>query len=564
MSDLRIARGFALPLDLVTRKTAILAKSGAGKSNTAKVIVEGVLDADAQVVIFDPVGHWWGLRSLFPIPVLGGMNGDIPLDPHAGKLIADVAAESGQSLILDVSLMDSDGEMQRFAYEFAERFYKQKQLHPSAVLVVLEEADEFAPQDTRGANVPRMVGAWARIAKRGRGRGIGLLSVTLRSAALSKNVLNQSDGIIAMRTTAPLDIKAVKEWVEATRADGAEKVIPSLPGLETGEAWFWIPEDGVLERVKVLKARSLDTSATPVVGAEAAAVKKLKPIDLAALGKRMQATVEKAKENDPDELRKQVRALQRQLEQAPAAAPVVEMVSEIVEVSVLTDEDRALIAKLEALGTPSFEQWQADLVELKDVVRRAATAAKGQPFVKKTIIGVPPQVAPRPVPQPAPHANGDRPELGKGERAVLNVLAEYPNGRTHSELAFLAGYSPKASTIAVILSRLRKAGFVEPGQPLRPTSEGLAAAGGIRERPTGQALLDQWLQHPRMGEGERRVLRVLIESYPNELSNEELCERTGYSPSASTIAVILSRLRKLSLVDKGARRVAADFMESIA
>lgn len=90
------------------------------------------------------------------------------------------------------------------------------------------------------------------------------------------------------------------------------------------------------------------------------------------------------------------------------------------------------------------------------------------------------------------------------------------------------------------------------------------AAGGVRERPTGQALLNAWLQHQRMGEGERRVLLTLIDAYPDDLSHQELCERTGYSPVASTMGVILSKLRKLGLVEKGARRVAAEFYEAIA
>lgn len=582
MSGLKIARGFQLPLDIVTRKTAILAKSGAGKSNTAKVIVEGVLDAGAQVVIIDPVGHWWGLRSLFPIPVLGGMNGDIPLDPLAGKLIADVAAESGQSLILDVSLMDSDGEMQRFAYEFAERFYKQKQLHPTAVLIVLEEADEFAPQDTRGANVPRMVGAWARIAKRGRGRGIGLLSVTLRSASLSKNVLNQSDGIVAMRTTAPLDIKAIREWVEATRAVGADEVIPSLPSLETGEAWFWIPEYGVLERVKVLKARSLDTSATPEVGAKPAEAKKLKPIDLAALGERMQSTVEKAKANDPDALRKKVRDLEKQLAARPTETQVqTETITERVEVPVLDGQVPELLAAVKSMEGVGEKLLAAshEILDAGEKVVGAATSItsaierfsesprrvqgeRTEVAVRREPAAMPP--ARRPAPAAAvPLDDGDV-KLGKGERTVLNVLAEYPDGRTQNELAFLAGYSAKASTVGVILANLRRAGLVEPGQPIRATEAGLAEAGGVRERPTGQALLDEWLRHPRMGEGERRVLLTLVDAYPTALSNDELCERTGYSPSASTMGVILSKLRKLGLVEKGARRVAPEFYEAIS
>jgi len=75
---------------------------------------------------------------------------------------------------------------------------------------------------------------------------------------------------------------------------------------------------------------------------------------------------------------------------------------------------------------------------------------------------------------------------------------------------------------------------------------------------------EHWRNHPRMGEGERRVLDVFIEQYPAELSNTELCALAGYSPTASTVSVILSKLRKLGLVEKSTRRVAPEFMDSIA
>jgi hypothetical protein len=52
-------------------------------------------------------------------------------------------------------------------------------------------------------------------------------------------------------------------------------------------------------------------------------------------------------------------------------------------------------------------------------------------------------------------------------------------------------------------------------------------------------------------------------SNPDALSHQELCERTGYSPDASTMGVILSKLRKLGLVEPGARRVPDSFMEAI-
>lgn len=42
---------------------AALAKTGAGKTYTAKGAVERLLDQNARVCVVDPLGVWWGLRS---------------------------------------------------------------------------------------------------------------------------------------------------------------------------------------------------------------------------------------------------------------------------------------------------------------------------------------------------------------------------------------------------------------------------------------------------------------------------------------------------------------------
>ena len=80
---------------------------------------------------------------------------------------------------------------------------------------------------------------------------------------------------------------------------------------------------------------------------------------------------------------------------------------------------------------------------------------------------------------------------------------------------------------------------------------------GLRAGPTEHEL------RSRGGKGERTVVDVLLGTYPRDLSMVELCELAGYSPTASTMEVILSKLRKLGLVEKNARRLAPEFAEAI-
>ncbi len=60
---LQIGVGFALPDDAVSQTIAILARRGAGKTSTGKVLVEELVDAGLQAIVIDPTGVWYGLRS---------------------------------------------------------------------------------------------------------------------------------------------------------------------------------------------------------------------------------------------------------------------------------------------------------------------------------------------------------------------------------------------------------------------------------------------------------------------------------------------------------------------
>jgi DNA helicase HerA-like ATPase len=149
MTGLRISRDLALPAEAITQTFAILAKRGVGKTYTASVMTEEMLKQQLPVVVCDPIGVWWGLRSSatgksagLPIVVLGGDHGDAPLEETAGSVIADLVVDDRVSLVLDLSLFRKAGQV-RFMTDFAEQLYRRNRqpLH-----LMLDEADAFAPQ----------------------------------------------------------------------------------------------------------------------------------------------------------------------------------------------------------------------------------------------------------------------------------------------------------------------------------------------------------------------------------------------------------------------------------
>src|SRR5438128_1179454 len=132
MPALRIACDLELPVDAVTETIAILAKRRSGKSYTARKLVEQLLDAHLQVVIVDPKGDWWGLRSSadgsrpgYPILIAGGEHADVPLDPDAGEALAGFVIEQRVNLLLDLSLFRKHA-VATFMTGFLETLYRLK------------------------------------------------------------------------------------------------------------------------------------------------------------------------------------------------------------------------------------------------------------------------------------------------------------------------------------------------------------------------------------------------------------------------------------------------------
>jgi hypothetical protein len=573
-------KGFALP-DLVGETLTILAKRDAGKSYTAKLIVEELLEHGRQVVVLDPIGHWYGLRTLadgkpgYPIIVMGGDNPahrDVPLEPTSGKVIADFVVDERASVVLDISPW-SKGEQVRFVTDFASRLYQKNR---SALALVCEEADMFAPQRPFGEEA-RCLRAMQVLSKQGRGRGIGVISITQRPATLNKDVLTQSEMLIVLKVLAPQDRAAIHEWVKVAGDTDKEKVMmDSLASLPRGEGWVWSPPLDVFERVAFRRLRTLDTSKTPKFGeADTRPAVKLAEIDLKSLTTRIAETIEKAKAEDPATLRQKIIALEKQVKTAsvsvfepPSSRTHAIDPETLVEVrkmvpafdALMKDvmsadtEAAAALTQLVGLNHAPFSDVESRirmarnslsnvrlnhlglaLTKLRDTVVRVADAIKDAAGGRKT--AAPTRIADtrelHHTPRPASRGSGDA-TLKTMPRNMLTVIAQRGKPLTKKQIRAFTGYAdsgPTSSAFALLVSN----GFVESveGNKLDITPAGLAALGAYEPLPTGRALRDQILAKPSLTKMEREMLTVLFEAYPHDMAKKDIREQAGdgYSDS---------------------------------
>lgn len=551
---LAISAELDLPLEAVTETFAIIGKRGMGKTATGVALTEELIGAGQPTVVLDPTGVWWGLRSSadgespgLPVVIVGGEHGDLPLHEGTGEILADLAVTERVPLVLDLSLL-SKAATRRFATDFLTRLYSRNRepLH-----LVVDEADIFCPQ--RYSNdMTHLVGAMNDIVRRGRVRGIGVTLISQRPAVINKDVLSQTEVLVALRLTGKLDRDAVNAWIDE-HADDEEgrELKDTLSSLPVGTAWVWSPGWlGILRKVQIRRRHTFDSSATPKPGERVVEPRRFADVDLDRLRARL-ADVEpvnapkgaKAATTTSAEtltLRRRVMELESQL--AAARAEV-----RTIEVPAIGPDDYAnLGAALETL-TAAIEPIAAALSQAQ---RRPVVSSAPPPR---------PQPAPRTA-EPAAIANGHKPitgdvKLTRAERAILTVLAQH-GARTTVQVALLTGYSHKSGGFRNALSSLRSGGLITGRGSVEATDAGVSALGVWEPLPRGSALTEWW--YGQLGRAERLILAELVAAWPAALATDEIAARTGYSATSGGFRNALSRLRSLQLAAGRGELRAAD------
>lgn len=552
------------PLDIATESAAIIARKGAGKTYTGRVLAEGLIANNVQIAIVDPLDVWWGLRLSADgksdgcnVVIFGGSHADLPLTETSGRVLADVVVDRGISAILvldDLSL----AAQRRFMADFGEQLFERKreQQHRTPIHVIIDEADSFAPQ-RMPPEATRCAGVVDRMVRRGRSRGIGTTAISQRPAVLSKDVLTQTEVLIALQVTAPQDRDALTEWIKANADAKSEKeFLNSLAGLKRGQAWIWSPSRlQIFERVDIRKATTYDSSYTPKVGENRPVTRRLRPVDIDALKEKLSAIIQESDKTNPTVLRKKIADLEVKL--ANAGAPQNKIFPTITQADVESARADAANACKEKFSTSlkniktvmlsSVDQLMEDIdrvisecetksIPPRQIVKPAVTlqAQKNVTSSRKSLSRY--------------SSSATAVKLPKCEGRILKTLAQYQHeGRTKVQIALITGYACNSGGFANSCSRLKTLGYANAdGDLFKITHLGMENVGEFERLPEGKALLNFWTN--KLPKAERAILAVVHAAYPNSIDRTNVAYGTGYEASGGGFANALSRLRTLELI----------------
>ncbi|WP_224269414.1 helicase HerA domain-containing protein [Haloprofundus salinisoli] len=241
-------------VEILTGRGFITGKSGSGKSNTASVVIEKLLDSQFPVLIVDTDGEYYGLKEEYEILHAGADEEcDIVVSPEHAEKIATLALEQNVPIILDVSGYLDESDAEEMLLQTARQLFAKEKKLKKPFLMLVEECHEYIPEKGGMGEAGKML---IKIGKRGRKHGLGIVGISQRPADVKKDYITQCDWLVWHRLTWGNDTKVVGRILGKEYADAIES-------MNDGEAFMMTDWSETLRRVQFRRKQTFDAGATP-------------------------------------------------------------------------------------------------------------------------------------------------------------------------------------------------------------------------------------------------------------------------------------------------------------
>lgn len=540
---------------LADTRGLICASSGAGKSWLLRLICECVA-ASIQTIIIDPEGEFPTLRERLDLLIVSE-TGDLRADVRSAGLLARKLAETGVSAVIDIYDLPGKGDpwdkRRAFLAEFITALMNlpKKSYHP--MLVIVDEAHNFAPEDARGENAMHARSAIRSLMSAGRKRGFGGILATQRISKIDKDSIADARNVFIGGTTLDIDQKRAGDILGMSKSE-----YTSLRDLGPGEFYSFGPAvegKGIIRftsgKVETTHPKAGQRSSIVVPKASTQIETIAKQFgDLPAIAEEEVKSIEALKRENVD-LRRQLRTRPTQTE------TTVETKIERVEIPIFKngqlDQLESIAHELHKMTsefTAVANNIGNTLHEAKQIASKPVSVVT--PGVRRTanpeIVTPVSRPAGKPVVKQAPvQVEG----ITNPMQRILDAIAwlesigiENPK---QVAVAFLANYSYGGGAYNNPRGALRSAGLVEyVGDSIRLTEEGRQVANFPDVPLTAEELqrhVMSVLPNPH-----QKILKVLLDRYPEAISKDACASLAGYAPGGA-FNNPLGRLRSMGLVD---------------
>lgn len=573
MKDIKLNSKISVDLEkLIDSRLLVQANSGGGKSWLLRRLLEQSHGKVQQIVI-DLEGEFSTLREKNDY-ILVGKGGDVPADVKSAALLARKLLELNVSAIIDLSEMP-----QHLRRHFVRLFLDSmidapKDLwHPC--MVVIDEAHFFVPEKGQSEAASAVID----LATRGRKRGFCAVLATQRLSKLHKDAAAECNNKLVGRTGLDIDMKRAAEELGFT---GKEQFM-SLRGLEPGEFFAYGP--ALSKEVTKIKVGTVETS-HPKAGARFS-TKVVPPTERmkSVLKKLTDLPAEAVKEAETvSSLKAEILQLRKVKE--PIGSASKEDIEKAVRAAVIKANQASGLQWEKVVN--KWKKYAEDLLWMINHLGQSSAQAKAPELIppgwmtpsnietvdirgdkirsdilkngfQTTYVDRAPKGSKDKTVAVVAQKKGDTIEVTDSfeltgpERKIVNAIAWLESiGVSDPEqtaVAFLAGYTYGGGGFNNPRGALRTKGLVEyrPGNHITLTELGRSVA----ETPDVPLTNDALHRHVLdiLPGPERKILEVLLSEHPNAVSNEDLANRTGYTPGSGGFNNPRGRLRTLGLVE---------------
>ena len=538
---------------ILIQKVLIAAATGSGKSWLLRLLAEK-LNRIVQTIVIDWDGDFATLQSKFDFLIIGKGRNISPRPEHVMKL-GEMIHSQGVSVVVDTSEYDYEiGERQKFVADFlngvyaaADKTRKTRAAH--YVQIIVDEAHNFAPEEKISFDNPayKSRSILRRINSQGRSRWLGLALATQRLAKLDKSSIdglkNQVLGYFVLendKKTAAAQLGLGKSEFDLIKNldDGEFLAYGRMFGhreifqFKTEEVQTYHATPGKIKSQLVISPsksiKHIIEKLADLPQQEDARVANEKELraEIAELKKKLRENKAPSPASTPEKAVIQYKPVHvpvledRQLKKLNAAVDRMVGVAAVVKnemgkLSNVVSEISGEIAKVSAFKMPVAQQAAPPRIQLQKARVEAAKASIRE--LQSKIVDT--------LHDPAKQ-NG---KLPVGEKKTLTACLQFPEGLSREKLTVLTGY--KRSSRDAYIFRLRERGYVlTDANIVLATNNGENALPEIAPLPIGVELREYWLA--RLPEGERKVIALLIERYPDKILKEEIDQVTGYKRSS--------------------------------
>jgi len=570
-------------MDYAIRGNGVLGIKESGKSYFTTFMGEQLLGAKIPFVALDPVGIWRWLRvpgkgQGYPVVVAGGEEPDIPLDPESAAPIVEAAMRDGVSVVLDMYSMTLSKADWRRIVTAAVRAMLYGNKKYGVRHVFIEEAAEFVPQVIDKSN-GQVYAEVEKLVRMGGNASLGVTLINPRAEGLNKAVLELCDNLYLFRQVGRRSLENLEKWLKRLEPGLAKQIIADISNAPAGHGYAWCTgyNDGNPFKILPVSKTAFHPDRRAMRGDPGAA--PAKRVDAGKFVQTMNASLEaiiaEAKANDPEELKRQIKDLERKLDKARLdASQAAPAEPDGVQLDAAYERGfgeghhagyRAGASYVQGKWSEEAERLQTQLAgEVGRMTTMARNVDLQPPGPGKAPVvhhpsalgrGLASLVAERRgVPDPEPLDGGTVHEgLTGPEQRIIDALAWLESAgikpASRVQLGLMSRYAHTSGTFETYLGRIKKKNLIRYPTPktVELLQDGRALANKPR-RPLRTA--DLWDGLKQNLDGPLwKIVDTAIRVYPQAMTRQELGAATNYEPTSGTFETYLGRVKKLELIE---------------